>query len=649
MTPDQIIAVVSALLAAEPDGSAFAVLRSGGADPVHPVTIEACPRPLPPGEVEGRTVICGRFSTPERHDRPDGKRIGLAFAVLKARTESPAPDPLIYLHGGPGGGAVRDLAGIVAPLWDGWRARRDVVTFDQRAAGISSDMVTCFETLGANLVDLLAPKPGGGDGDGLGFFAACFGELAAKGVDLPAYNTVENAKDVRGLMRTLGYADYNIYGVSYGTTLGLEVMRSAPEGVRSVVLDSVSPPHTRHYDENNLPVQEGIQATLDLCAADSTCAAAFPDLEATLFRVAAKLKAQPIPAARGRPEITVRTLVALFAGRNGAGRWPQTTAHIPLILTEWDRGETTTWDMLSSGGTARLPTAAQILKAHHGSLSPEQRALAALILDEALSRRPADAATARAVQALADSLARAGAGATGLAARYDEAVTRAIVATRDRSRMMTFLRAYAGLTTLPPDAATLRALAADHLPSEDAAAAIAIVDLMSPGDVAETFAAVARDMRRVIAPFVALIDLDVVSCQEAVPFNTRQGYDAVNARLKFPFILDAEDGAAALFYGTCAGVPPAPRPGHHEPVTSDIPALVLYGLADTQTAAADARSTAEHLGRAQALAVPEAGHGALIFSQCVKDIGMAFVERPGEALDTVCLDRLKPRWVLPRP
>jgi pimeloyl-ACP methyl ester carboxylesterase len=253
------------------------------------------------------------------------------------------------------------------------------------------------------------------------------------------------------------------------------------------------------------------------------------------------------------------------------------------------------------------------------------------------------------VQALADSLARAGTGATGLAARYDEAVTRAIVETRDRSRMMTFLRAYAGLTTLPPDAATLRALAADHLPPEDAAAAIAIVDLMSPGDVAETFAAVARDMRRVIAPFVALIDLDVVSCQEAVPFNTRQGYDAVNARLKFPFILDAEDGAAALFYGTCAGVPPAPRPGHHEPVTSDIPALVLYGLADTQTAAADARSTAEHLRRAQALAVPEAGHGALIFSQCVKDIGMAFVERPGEVLDTACLERLKPRWVLPRP
>ena len=130
-------------------------------------------------------------------------------------------------------------------------------------------------------------------------------------------------------MQALGYADYNIYGVSYGTTLGLEVMRSAPEGVRSVVLDSVSPPQARVYDENAKPVQEGMQAVLDQCAADAACAAAYPDLEAVLFRVAEQLQKTPIPAARGQPEVTIMTLIELFEDRNTYGALPNTTGHHP--------------------------------------------------------------------------------------------------------------------------------------------------------------------------------------------------------------------------------------------------------------------------------------------------------------------------------
>jgi hypothetical protein len=45
---------------------------------------------------------------------------------------------------------------------------------------------------------------------------------------------------VQAIMQTPGYPEYNIYGVSYDTKLALEVMRSAPEGLRSVVIDSVN-------------------------------------------------------------------------------------------------------------------------------------------------------------------------------------------------------------------------------------------------------------------------------------------------------------------------------------------------------------------------------------------------------------------------
>ena len=103
MTPEQIFAVVSALLMGQPDPAAFSTIRAGGADPRYPVTIEACPaKAVPATEIEGSTVICGRINVPEDHAKPDGIRIDLAFAVMKARTHSPAGDPVIYLHGGPG-------------------------------------------------------------------------------------------------------------------------------------------------------------------------------------------------------------------------------------------------------------------------------------------------------------------------------------------------------------------------------------------------------------------------------------------------------------------------------------------------------------------------------------------------------------------
>ena len=70
----------------------------------------------------------------------------------------------------------------------------------------------------------------------------CRDRLAATGVDLAAYNTAENAADIADLRVALGIDTWNVYGVSYGSNLALSVLRDHPQGIRSVVLDSVSPP-----------------------------------------------------------------------------------------------------------------------------------------------------------------------------------------------------------------------------------------------------------------------------------------------------------------------------------------------------------------------------------------------------------------------
>jgi hypothetical protein len=83
------------------------------------------------------------------------------------------------------------------------------------------------------------------------------------------------------------------------------------------------------------------------------------------------------------------------------------------------------------------------------------------------------------------------------------------------------------------------------------------------------------------------------------------------------------------------------------PVVSDILTMVVYGLNDTQTSYVDARHAAETPSRTQVIEVPEAGHGAIIFSQSAKDISMAFFERPETAPDTACLAILNPKFVRP--
>lgn len=59
--------------------------------------------------------------------------------------------------------------------------------------------------------------------------SACFERLQSEGIDLSAYNSLENAADVPLVVQALDYDEYNFYGVSYGTLLGLHLMRNHPE------------------------------------------------------------------------------------------------------------------------------------------------------------------------------------------------------------------------------------------------------------------------------------------------------------------------------------------------------------------------------------------------------------------------------------
>ncbi|NDJ52635.1 MAG: alpha/beta hydrolase [Chloroflexi bacterium] len=235
-----------------------------------------CMIPLP-GDIPAR---CGYLQVPENRSVPGSSTIEIAVVILEPLSGEALPDPVIHLEGGPGGSALDFLADSPYSLADDPVLGTYTQIFvDQRGTGYSRPSLNCPE-LEADYT----------------FEAefACYDRLVGEGIDLSAYNSLENAADIADLITALGYDQVNLYGVSYGTRLGLTVMREHPENIRSVILDSVYPPDIRSPLEEGTAAWGAITNILDDCAADPECAAAYPDIEGQLVALIAELEANPL-------------------------------------------------------------------------------------------------------------------------------------------------------------------------------------------------------------------------------------------------------------------------------------------------------------------------------------------------------------------
>jgi pimeloyl-ACP methyl ester carboxylesterase len=220
--------------------------------------------PFDPGDED---IRCGELIVPENRKEPTGTQVRLAIAIIASTAQNPEPDPVVYLEGGPGGSA------LAVPEWwyeDPLRERRDIVLIDQRGTGYSQPSLNCIEMESEEVLTMQ---------DELNAAQACRDRLTSEGVDLTQYNSAATALDLRDLRLALGYEQINLFGVSYGTRAALTMMRDAPEGIRSVILDSAYPPQVDAYNEEASNSAAAILALIAGCAADRACNRAYPDLE----------------------------------------------------------------------------------------------------------------------------------------------------------------------------------------------------------------------------------------------------------------------------------------------------------------------------------------------------------------------------------
>jgi pimeloyl-ACP methyl ester carboxylesterase len=299
-------------------------------------------------------VECGTLTVLEDRGDPDGATVRLPLAIVRTDAARPAPDPIVYFSGGPGAPGLEVASRFLESRLGG---ERDVIVFDQRGTGGAEPSLECPEVDEATWANFgTAAAPEVELQRSLDAFAACRARLVEDGVDLGAYDTATSAADVADLRGALDIGTWNLFGVSYGTTLALEVLRSEPDGVRSVVLDSVYPTTVPGGAEGVFESwTRAARALFDGCADDPACAAAYPTLEADFDAAVERYDRAPFEGEipdpdTGRVRRIVITGADIVAGAFDAMYERDLIPLLPSLTAALARGDTTIIPLLASEG-----------------------------------------------------------------------------------------------------------------------------------------------------------------------------------------------------------------------------------------------------------------------------------------------------------
>jgi pimeloyl-ACP methyl ester carboxylesterase len=278
---------------------------------------------------------CGFLTVPENRTKHNRRTIRLPVAIIPSKFQPPQPDPVVHLSGGPGSDALGDAEFLVpADL----NRKRDLIIMGQRGTLDTEPELTCPEIdhFNAELVGLRYDS----DETKRRHVAAtrkCHDRLVSEGIDLSAYNTRENAADFVDLFKVMKIKRWNVYGYSYGTNLALTLMRDHPDGIRSVIIDSVLPPSVATLGWTWTNVNEAFNNLFRACAAKPACKSKYGDLAAKFASQVQQLEANPLTTkARHSPSA-------------------------PPVKVVLDGGALVNWLVAAGPGFAKVPSAIEEL------------------------------------------------------------------------------------------------------------------------------------------------------------------------------------------------------------------------------------------------------------------------------------------------
>lgn len=287
----------------------------------------------------------GGLEVPEDRRDPRSRRIRLSYVRFRSTAAKPG-HPLVYLAGGPGASGVATARGRRFPIFQALREIGDVIAFDQRGVGASNHIPARPRFIGRAPPFTLEAMTAHIRAE----FQRAWADWTRAGVAMRGYNTVESADDLMDLRRHLGAEKLHLWGISYGSHLGLATLKRHGDRIGRVALASLE-----GLDQTvKRPARlDGYFEQVDrLLAGDPDARAAVPDLPALMRRVHARMEADPMPVsaplAQGQPPTEL--LIGGFALQMVAGAMiadPPNLAQIPALYRALDGGDASVLSLLA--------------------------------------------------------------------------------------------------------------------------------------------------------------------------------------------------------------------------------------------------------------------------------------------------------------
>jgi pimeloyl-ACP methyl ester carboxylesterase len=280
-----------AVLAAAGCGGGPVSGRSPSAPALFPTQWKAC---TPSGYV-GK---CRTVWVPEDWAHPRGPRIPLLVAVIPATAATHPAAPLFALAG-----------------WGGSAISSSLVDFTMMSFGQLTESMDLVFVVQRGTPDSWPQTCPGLDTTGPGLRAAVRHCLASASRSPRHDTTAAAARDLDQVRKVLGYNKINLFGASYGVSMGLAYLQRYGAHVRSAVFYSGSLLNVPLWQETPVHAQQAFDQLARRCAAAPACARHYHPA-ADLATVVNRLRAHParvtVTGAGGRPETITITLAAFL-------------------------------------------------------------------------------------------------------------------------------------------------------------------------------------------------------------------------------------------------------------------------------------------------------------------------------------------------
>jgi pimeloyl-ACP methyl ester carboxylesterase len=260
----------------------------------------------------------------------DGKTFDIALVRVRASAQVTAQriGSVLVNPGGPGGSGIELAVGLSPSLSSSLTSRFDIVGFDPRGVGRSTE-VQCFTPADLDGYFGLDPDPASqADFDAEAAVQLRMAqECGSKyGDSLRLFSTNQTARDMDAIRAAVGDTKLTYLGFSYGTLLGAVYAQLFPRNVRALVLDGAIDP-TQTSTQSAEGQAKGFELAFNnftaWCKANTSMCPIAPDPRGVVTAALASARTNPLPGTGSRKATTGWIFTGVVSSLYSQSSWPQ--------------------------------------------------------------------------------------------------------------------------------------------------------------------------------------------------------------------------------------------------------------------------------------------------------------------------------------